>query len=1089
MGKGGELSAYDFLLSIDYAWCHGPVDRVNQLWVKDEKIFCGAVQDREDLTIDLPDLFGGQDGEGGVKGVAEVYLGSSSQVSSLALASRFGLTPETMPGYRDLCHIFFRGLGTARRGWRWTSNNPYLPATKASLTRTPSTAAATYKDIYPPILDANGQLAADPEAPGAIDTTAPVAYLPARRISIVSGAVNTFPADDYKYPWAKLDFTHLSEPEIAALVGQGDGIPRVRIAIDWMGGNNGSPVNFDMQVRFREYDRAGTLLNTFDRTRSQASVIDEIVALNPLTRKVTASAIFQNTGSPTVNQTLSGAANFEVFFTSEPMPKASPAAAFWDAGSGNTEQDNATRVYLPQFFDLDIIDAGLVSLVMETTQAAQVNTGNPETFTGACHIKAYKDNGTGTAPDFNQRVTITDTVTDAAFSSFGNGGTGAVTAVSNALRIEPGARWLTIYSENARLLTLFSWWTARRSTAFLMGPGKVTFVPDYHCNIDGTLGSLPDANPALIIHECMVNTVWGKGEDPALIDNASFEAAAQTLYNEFFGLSILWVQQEKVETFIQEILDHIQAFLFQHPATGLWTLKLLRDDYDVATLPVFDETNSVASNRKRRAWGETVNEIVVSYTDPQTEKALTVSSHNLANIQIQGGVVSETRDYYGVRNALLAKFIADRDVREAGYPLFGCELEVNRRAWDLTPGSVIKLSWPEDGLAEVVCRVMEVDYGRPQDRTIKLKIVEDVFALERTTYVAPQGSLWSSTKIAPEPLVYEMAMTAPLPALLRAGQALDTIDAAPSSNGVMLMGDHDTLAILDIQVQGDKPQANGSTAVAVLATISRTPSGSLASPMVPEATSTLDQATVDEATDYSAASGDLLVLGVSEGLSEIVMLDSFAGGLWTVYRGVWDTIPLAWSAGTRVWSLPTGTSRMDPTERSEAETVTYKFLPRMDGGRLPSASAAAVAITVTDRAHAPFRPADTKLDGFGFEGLDYSASLPLPATVTATWAGRNRTTEDTIFQRWDAAPVSVETSQTVTLRIENLAGTVVEEIIGLTGGSHAIPIASLEAPGAGYVAFHAERGGIESWAANRVWFNVGIGYGMQYGLDYGLGTA
>lgn len=1087
-GKAGGHDVYDFLLSIDYGLCHGPIDRLNQVWVKDEKVFCGAVTAREDLTIDLPDLFGGQDGEGGVKGVAEVYLGTSGQMSSTALSSRFGLTPDTMPGYRGLAHIFFRGQGATRRGWRWTTNNPYLPPMKANVTRVPATLSNTYKEIYPPILDANGQLAFDPAAPGAIDLSQNVAYLPSRRITVVNAAVGAFPTDDYKVPWPSLNFAHLTEDQIAEMTAGGTGVPYIRAQIDWMGGNNGTPAPFDMQIRFREYDRAGTLINTFDRTRSQASVIDEVIALQANTRKVTAIAIFQNTGSPTVNSTLSGAANFEVFFADQPMPRNAPEVAFWDAGYSENEQDNATRLHLPDFFDVDIIDAGLVSIVVETTLAAQMTTNVAETFTGACHIKAYKDNGLA-APDFNQRVTIIDSVTQAAFSSFGNGGTGKVTAVSNLLQIQPGSRWLTLYSENARVIPLFSWWTARRSLAMLIGPGKVVFEGSYHCNADGTLGPLPDANPAHIIHECLVNKVWGKGEDPALIDTASFEAAAATFYGEFFGLSMLWVQQEKIEGFVQEVLDHVRAFLFQHPATGLWTLKPLRDDYDVNTLPVYNETNCVASNRKRRAWGETINEIVVSYTDPQTEKPLTVTTHNLANIQVQGGVNSESRDYYGVRNALLAKAIADRDVREAGYPLFGCEIEVNRSAWQTVPGDVIKFSWPEDGIAEMVCRVMEVDYGRPQERTMKLRVVEDIFALERTTYVAPQGSLWNATKIAPAPLTHEMAMTAPLPALLRAGQTLDAIDAAPASNGVMLLGDNASLPVLDIQVQGNKPVPNGTSTVAVLTTMPRTVSTALVSGLVPEATSTIDAAVVDEATDFSAEPGDLLVLGESEALSEIVMLDTLAGGVWTVYRGVWDTVPLTWVAGSRLWSLPTGISRFDPLERVETEAVTYKFLPRMEGGRLASAAAADVTITVTDRAHAPFRPADVKLDGFGFEGLDYSATTPLPSVVTATWAGRNRTTEDTTFQRWDAAAIAVEVGQTVTLRIENLAGAVVEEITGLAGGTHDIPIASLTTPGAGYVAFWAARGGIESWAAGRVSFNVGVGYGMQYGLDYGLGSA
>jgi hypothetical protein len=60
---------------------------------------------------------------------------------------------------------------------------------------------------------------------------------------------------------------------------------------------------------------------------------------------------------------------------------------------------------------------------------------------------------------------------------------------------------------------------------------------------------------------------------------ASFTAAADALYTEGFGLSLIWQQDSSIEEFIGSVLDHIDATLFIDRRTGLWELKLIRADY------------------------------------------------------------------------------------------------------------------------------------------------------------------------------------------------------------------------------------------------------------------------------------------------------------------------------------------------------------------------------------------------------------------------------------------------------------------------------------------------------------------------------
>ena len=129
----------------------------------------------------------------------------------------------------------------------------------------------------------------------------------------------------------------------------------------------------------------------------------------------------------------------------------------------------------------------------------------------------------------------------------------------------------------------------------------------------GAFGNGPDMNPAHIIRECLTNRDWGLGYSAVEI-GASFTAAADTLFAEGFGLSLIWQQDSSIEEFIASVLDHIDATLFIDRRTGLWELKLIRADYVAANLPLFDESNVVDWGRLgRRAPSDLVNSVTVRF--------------------------------------------------------------------------------------------------------------------------------------------------------------------------------------------------------------------------------------------------------------------------------------------------------------------------------------------------------------------------------------------------------------------------------------------------------------------------------------------
>ncbi len=95
-----------------------------------------------------------------------------------------------------------------------------------------------------------------------------------------------------------------------------------------------------------------------------------------------------------------------------------------------------------------------------------------------------------------------------------------------------------------------------------------------------------DLNPVHIIRECLIDNEWGMGFSESDIDSVSFERSADILYDESFGLSLLWDQTGPIEDFVGSILRTVAGFLYQDLATGKWVLSLTRDP----DAPIIDES-------------------------------------------------------------------------------------------------------------------------------------------------------------------------------------------------------------------------------------------------------------------------------------------------------------------------------------------------------------------------------------------------------------------------------------------------------------------------------------------------------------------
>lgn len=246
-------------------------------------------------------------------------------------------------------------------------------------------------------------------------------------------------------------------------------------------------------------------------------------------------------------------------------------------------------------------------------------------------------------------------------------------------------------------------------------------------------------NPAHIIYQCLTDQEWGMGAPTGTIDETTFIDAADTLLAEGFGLNLLWNQSTTIESFIGTVLDHIAGILAFNQSTGKYMLRLVRGDYDPDTLETFDPSNIIeVQNFERRSWGETVNELTLTFTDAATRKPTAMVVQDLGNIASQGQRISEKVDFSGVDDPDLMRVIAGRELGARSVPLARMDLITDRTLWRYGPGDLIKVQWPQYNLALTVFRILNLKRGTLNDGRMAVSIVEDIYALGGIEYTESQ---------------------------------------------------------------------------------------------------------------------------------------------------------------------------------------------------------------------------------------------------------------------------------------------------------------------------------------------------------------
>jgi hypothetical protein len=1076
VGKSSPKVEVDlYYMSIHYGVC-SVADAIKRIIIKEKEAWTGYVTSQSTISINKPDLFGGKKKEGGAVGTVHWLPGLSDQILPDVLATRLGCpSGEDCVGFRGIASAFFVGGGgfggggggsiggilsslfggiSGAAGFYWSANQPYLPGTWITVERAP-------KGLNPDI-----------------------ALIP-------QPGTDQFP---FEQPTATIitDGTYSNAAGgIMAVGGQQE--------VEW----------WDLETRQRIAENlasdafTGTVWNwalandgTAYAVGQYISGVDVVSALyacppgGPYAKTPTDSPWF--VGPTRVFDLADGLSVLTGIDSLGGYDDMGVYVAGPEAVRDFCVDDNAVIWKLSQplgssaDFTIETMDGGTSFVV-----TGLVTRGGP-TDPRFCHVAAYhhffvvsdgkfytiddetgliKDSGTFSGPDTN--VPENDPFKTTFWSAY------------SEISLEDGTVRRSVDPND---------WVVESS-----GPQEfydpvnhaIWTQPTTHQTIRFLDRGERDANPAHIIYEALTDTDWGMGSPSTLIDVGSFDAAAQTLFDEPLGISLLWTRQSTIQDFIQEILNHANAVLFVDPQTGLLTLKLIRGDYDPDDLPTIDPSSANLENFGRKLWGEIVNEINVTWTNPDNEQDETVTAQDLASIATQGGLVSDSRNYYGVRYSDLAMRLAMRELRSAGAPLATMQAEVDRSFYFLRPASVLKVDWPEYGLDGIVVRVTSIDYGKPGDPSIKLSLIEDVFGLDAGAYVTPPTSEWEDPSAEPSAMEHQAVFTLPYYFAVNGVTSIAGGEYPDVLAGILASTSN--ADAYNYELAGQITLADGSTEWDSLATNNILGRATLTADLDAEATSAGVAFTDVVGTTEPVQGGFAIIGDGTEEMTEIALVTA-TGSTYDLERGVLDTVPRAWPAGTEVWFIDESTLFEDPVTRSAAEEVTYRLLTRTSRGLLPLFAAPLLTHTLDDRPWLPSRPANVKAYGVAFSSADDpidAIARPDP-WVTVDWSNRNRTTEDSQVLSWTDATTAPEADQTTTITVIDGADgtTVLATHDALTGTTFDVPDASFGSAPVVILRTSSERidadGTFESLQYFDHWVTVGFAGGAEGSAGVGV---
>lgn len=571
------------------------------------------------------------------------------------------------------------------------------------------------------------------------------------------------------------------------------------------------------------------------------------------------------------------------------------------------------------------------------------------------------------------------------------------------------------------------------------------------------ISTLSAMNPAHILYDS-ITAADMQGEPVGMLNEESFVAAADQLFSEGFGLCTTYdPDAETVEEFQQRICNVIGGSLTQSRINGQYYLDLIRDD-DTGSIPIITADDILELKWEPVPLTEVINQITVEWFDPERkEHRSTPPIQSLGAIQAAGRVIPEVMRYPEIPSESLALRVAGRDLQARSTPLTRFTLTLNRRhgIWALRPGKRFRLQSPQDGFADVVCILGDIDTGTLTSGRITIKAVQDVFGMPDTVYVEAEGGQAPPQNLPPAASPHQRLIEAPYVELV-ANMSGAELTEFPGDAGAMMAMASRPISGLNYSIwsaaEGAELEDNGSGDWCPVA-------------RVVEEADYLD-------TDFTLTSGsnlgDVAVGDWALWDEEIIRIDAIDPelNLLTVGRGCADTVPHKHAANSLIYFCGDW-GATDDVQYVDGETVTVKLLTRTSSAELSIENAKELGVKMRQRQLRPYPPAGVKINS-----QDYPEQIF--GDIVLRWAHRDRPMQADKLIDVRAPSVGPEPGTSYVAELYSASGNVpllVESDI--TGDT----TASLTPPGEGSyrVELYSSRDGLPSWQRYSYIVRVGDG--------------
>lgn len=525
--------------------------------------------------------------------------------------------------------------------------------------------------------------------------------------------------------------------------------------------------------------------------------------------------------------------------------------------------------------------------------------------------------------------------------------------------------------------------------------------------------TLRGMNAAHAIYQSITDS-WMGAEPEASINDASFRAAADTLYAEGFGLCTEWDSTtESVEQFQQRICNVIGANLSRSPVDGLWYLDLIRGGYDTSTLPVLTDDDIIEYSEQPGTLQDAVNQVIVEWRDPQRREDRSTSPvQSLGGIQAVGAVVGEVATHREIPEEALALRVGGSILQSKARPLRRIATKTTRIAHAWRPGQVIELQSAKRGIASMYCRIGDADRGTLRSGAIALTLLQDTFGLPESVYVTPDPTTDPGDEDVPKPVSASAVQEMPY-ALHATLQPPGELAAMPADAGFLFAvatpagSEVDYSLHVDAGAGFDEQAESDWSATALTAAAA----GRLEAVIGITAARGLEDAAIGA-----------MVLWADE-ICRLDAVDLIAGTV-TLGRGCADTVPAEHAPGSRLWVIDDSIA-VDATRYSDGTTVAAKLLPRTSSQRLELSAATAASVAFASRAARPYPPASVTLNGD-------TSPLEVVETADVAWLHRDRIASAELLVDQSAASIGPEAGTTYTVRWY-LGGVLDHTVTGITG--------------------------------------------------------